>query len=139
METELLSRLETELEKFVVSARLTALTDFWFSEATVKTKQKLAIEIQERLVNGKNRKYVLQAITGLPILSQTALTAKYHSVLIKEIETNEASTDILREIERLILEGFKKDPFGFEPWTLFPWHRPVAEVSSIHATHLPSA
>ena len=112
--------LSKRTRQFIVAIRTSALKDNVYLPATQKTKTRLVIQIHNRLKHPPNRKYVLQAITGLPLSSQNNLTAHYHSVLIQETLEDDKCLVPLRELEERILEGFERDPFGFEPWGLFP-------------------
>lgn len=85
---------------FIIAVRRRAMGDELYLPSSIKSMQKLAIEISERIENPKNRKKVLQVITGLPITTQKNLTQYYTSVLIDEIINLHTTT--LADIERLV-------------------------------------
>ncbi len=108
-----------ELRQFILACRTRALQDEEFGYRTNAQATRLVIQIEAALKNKKNRKAVLQAITGLPISSQNELTFWYHSVLIEE--TLEGRSDaLLREIE-MAVEG----AVDCEAWSLYAAVRPV--------------
>ncbi len=107
-----------ELEQFITAIRLRALQDRASQSCTDAQARRLAIQIKAALRNPDNRRKVLQAITALPICSQTELTFHYHSVLIDETK-EEADGLLLREIETLIEAAPDREPVD-----LFRWYRP---------------
>ena len=114
-----------EVEQFIKSCRLRALEDCRFGIRSDAQAQKLAIQIKLALKNPENRNRVLQAITGLPIISQNELTFWYHHVLIDEtLEAQDAA--ILRSIEAYIEE--RPD---CQAWEIFPWYRPLSNMSDL--------
>ena len=120
------TELDLETQQFVLAIRYRALADNSYHGASRKSMTKLVIEIQERIVNPKNRKDVLRAITALPISSQKELTQHYVSVLIDEITDNERSKHILEQIERLI----ETQP-SVSAWKLFPQEWLEASLSAV--------
>jgi len=108
-----------EVEAFVVSVRRRAMTDEEFGAPTKKQVIRLIIQMENALVDKKNRVRVLAAITGLPLKSQNELTFHYHTVLIDE--TMEGRSDgIIGEIEKYITEY----PIAQAPY-LLPWDAPT--------------
>lgn len=97
------------------------MEDSLFLPPTQKQHTKLVIQFNERLVDPKQRKNVLMAITGLHISSQKQLTRHYVSALIDEMEKNERSSDIIKEIENEVRrsEGATKGVSACRPWLIF--------------------
>jgi hypothetical protein len=118
-----------ELKQFIKSCRTRALHDEEFGVRTGKQAQKRAIQIGEGLRNPRNRRAVLQAITGLPISSQKELTFWYHSVLIEETIDGHPDT-LLREIEKAV-----EDTAGCSPWDLYVAIGPACNMPDLQPSH----
>ena len=113
---------ENDVKRFVIAVRVLSRRSDNYNSASQKSHTKLVIQMQHALKNQNNRKYVISAITGLPITSQKELTQASVSALIDQ--TLEGSSDnIIKQIEETIEKKFIEDPIGFFPWNLFPWER----------------
>lgn len=112
-----------EVEAFVTAVRLRSrIQEDDYRGATLKQIVKLVIQIDRALVNKKNRKRVLQAITGLPIKSQKELAGCIQSVLIDETLDGK-SDSVLRGIEADL-----ENASGIQAIDLYPWYRPGSAV-----------
>ena len=119
--------ISSVLEQFVISVRRNAQKDTEIAYRSDGQKTRLIIQIEKALVNPKNRRRVLQALTGLPIGSQNELSWWYHHVLIDETIGGK-SDRLLREIEALV-----EAQTDGQPWGIFPWPWPGAAVPAMQS------
>lgn len=106
--------------QFMTSFRMASAADESWHRATDKSRTRLLLDLQKRLVNKDNRVHVLAALIGQPIQSQNELTQGTTSALIKELEVeNECLTageaSAITLIERVIEANS-----SIMPYRLFP-------------------
>ena len=111
-------QIKEKVGQFIKVVRSKAMSDSLFLPQTDKQTTKLAIQVNERIVNKNNRKYVLMAIFGFQFPSMKNLTRHCVSVLIDELENNKDTWQILQKIEEMVnvqIDG----GFPPKPWELF--------------------
>ena len=108
----------------VIAIRIVAAGDTTFAASSRKSVLRLMMELETRLANEDNRIPVLQALTGIPITSQTQLTQQYTSAIIDEVIHGDRN--IISETERLIEEH----P-DIRPFRIFPWNAPDIDMPTL--------
>ena len=109
----------TEKTQFVNAVYVLAMADTYYGSPSLKSIQRMNIQIGKPLENKALRKPVISAIVGFSIASTKQLTQVHVSALIEE--TLEHKSDhIIESIEEDVRQGFAQDPLGFKPWDLYP-------------------
>lgn len=107
-----------EKKQFVNAVYVLAMADTYYGSASLKSVQRMNIQIGNVLKNKALRKPVISAIVGFSIGSTKNLTQVHVSALIEE--TLEHKSDhIIESIEEDVRQGFAQNPFGFKPWDLY--------------------
>jgi len=110
--------INKKVTQFIKVVRSKAMSDSLFLSQTDKQTTKLAIQVNERIVNKNNRKYVLMAIFGFQFPSMKNLTRHCVSVLIDELENNKDTWQILQKIEEMVNAQIDTG-LPPKPWELF--------------------
>ena len=110
--------INKKVTQFIKVVRSKAMSDSLFLSQTDKQTTKLAIQVNERIVNKNNRKYVLMAIFGFQFSSMKNLTRHCVSVLIDELENNKDTWQILQKIEEMVNAQIDTG-LPPKPWELF--------------------
>ena len=108
-----------KVRQFIKVVRSKAMSDSLFLTQTDKQTMKLAIQVNERIINKNNRKYVLMAIFGFQFPSMKNLTRHCVSVLIDELENNKDTWQILQKIEETV-NSLIDSGLPPKPWELYP-------------------
>jgi hypothetical protein len=121
--------LQEKTIRFVILVRGLMRQDDLVLPPTRKTVAKLRLMIDEILVDKEQRKPILQAITGFPLLSQKHLTQHVHSVLIQLLEANQYA-ECIKFIEVECKTRFETFAF-FKPQNLYSSERLCSKVSDL--------
>jgi hypoxanthine phosphoribosyltransferase len=128
-----LDSVPEHVKQFVIAVRRKAIRDSSYAPSSRASTVMLVITMLENLEDREKRIAVLQAITGLPITSSKLLTQGYTSVLIEEVQNVcKNFPAVLHDIERLLESRAMR-----EPWTLFPWEAPDANMSILQQDDSP--
>jgi len=94
-----------DTKQFIISVRELAKKEEEVDPASRQQIVKLIIVITERILDKENRKNVASAILGRQVDTFNNLSSFITNVLIDEIEKRRNGTDILREIEMVVVDN----------------------------------
>ncbi len=117
-----------ELRQFIIDVREQAKKDYNVLEAERSQVVRLIIVVSDRTLIPKSRKAVISAILGYHVESTNDLSAHIVSVLADAIEGRRDGTDLLREVEKIIV-----DEPGIRAHELFNWTGECFNVSDMPA------
>ena len=123
--------VSNDVKIFIITVRRLARNDMEYKEATPASQKALLALLNEKVAEKKEfasmRKPILQAITGLPMVSQKYIKQHYVNVLISEVKRiNEQFPNTIIHIERVV-----KKWVDVPAWELFPWEAPSEANMSV--------